>query len=114
MKSLMDLQKKSHQNYDYDDYSDRDDCSDRVDYSRGYEDGLDGNECSSNYSSSYDSGYDDGCDEATAMTTAATMAGDYRPAGSRLASLESAGLFFLAVSPWRFCGIEGNSKCRQW
>lgn len=32
MKSLMDLQKKSHQNYDYDDYSDRDDCSDRVDY----------------------------------------------------------------------------------
>lgn len=58
MKSLMDLQKKSHQNYDYDD------CSDRDDYSRGYEDCLDGNECSSsNYSSSYDSGYDDGCDD---------------------------------------------------
>lgn len=64
MKSLMDLQKKSHQNYDYDDYSDRDDCSDRDDYSRGYEDCLDGNECSSsNYSSSYDSGYDDSCDD---------------------------------------------------
>ena len=60
MKSLMDLQKKSHQNYDYDD------CSDHDDYSRGYEDGLDGDECSSsNYSSNYDSGYDDGCDDSS-------------------------------------------------
>lgn len=111
----MDLQKKSHQNYDYDDYSDRDDAPTATIIRADMKTALTAtNAAAAIILPATTAATMMAATMATAMTTVATMAGDYRPAGSRLASLESAGLFFLAVSPWRFCGTEGNSKCRQW